>query len=161
MAIVGRFSPIRIPKYPRHGGTPRVFAFLAALSLLGSITFYSAIPAGSTGVEVPISWRPAAASSQIVVMRSKHPPEICPNCRAEVPRQAQACPTCGADEDTGWSESVTSSGADLPDASFDYDDFVRREFGAQRNLPRGIGWFWWMVAVVLVVLMAGWLLRLW
>src|ERR1041384_1119375 len=33
-------------------------------------------------------------------------PEICPNCGAEVPRQAKACPECGSDEKTGWSEEA-------------------------------------------------------
>ena len=30
-------------------------------------------------------------------------PEVCPNCEAEVPAGARACPECGADESTGWS----------------------------------------------------------
>ncbi|MCP4373978.1 MAG: zinc-ribbon domain-containing protein, partial [Deltaproteobacteria bacterium] len=30
----------------------------------------------------------------------------CPNCGAEVPSKARACPECGSDENTGWSEET-------------------------------------------------------
>ena len=78
-------------------------------------------------------------------------PEICPNCGAEVPRKARACPECGADEATGWSEEARASGLDLPDESFDYDDFVKREFGEKSPVPRGVAWYWWVVALALAV----------
>jgi hypothetical protein len=85
------------------------------------------------------------------------PPEICPNCGAEVPPKAKACPECGADEKTGWSEEARASGLDLPDENFDYNDFVKREFGDRSPVPRGIHWFWWVVAVgVLVAVFALW-----
>ena len=77
------------------------------------------------------------------------PPETCPNCGAEVPPRAKACPECGADEQTGWSEAARTSGLGLPDENFDYHDFVNREFGGKRPVPRGISWFWWVVALVL------------
>lgn len=80
----------------------------------------------------------------------KSPPEICPNCGARVPRQAKACPECGSCEDTGWSESVGSEGLDLPDEEFDYDEFVSREFGSKKSLPRGLSVFWWIVAVIVL-----------
>jgi uncharacterized membrane protein YvbJ len=78
------------------------------------------------------------------------PPEICPNCGAEVPRNARACPECGSDEQTGWSEESHVNGLDLPEEKFDYDDFIEREFGSKRPVPRGIHWFWWLVAVVIL-----------
>ena len=78
-------------------------------------------------------------------------PEICPNCGAEVPRKARACPECGADEATGWSEEARASGLDLPDENFDYDDFVKREFGEKSPVPRGGAWYWWVVALALAV----------
>jgi zinc-ribbon domain len=78
-------------------------------------------------------------------------PEICPNCGAEVPRKARACPGCGADEATGWSEEARASGLDLPDENFDYDDFVKREFGEKSPVPRGVAWYWWVVALALAV----------
>jgi zinc-ribbon domain len=78
-------------------------------------------------------------------------PEICPNCGAEVPRNAKACPECGADEQTGWSEQTRYDHLDLPDQEFDYDDFVRREFGGKKPTPAGISWFWWLVAMALAL----------
>jgi hypothetical protein len=75
-------------------------------------------------------------------------PEICPNCGAEVPPKARACPECGADEHTGWSDEARLGGLNLPDEDFDYDDFVQREFGAKKSpVPRGVHWFWWLVAL--------------
>jgi len=84
-------------------------------------------------------------------------PEICPNCGAPVPPKARACPECGADEQTGWSDEAHVGGLDLPDESFDYNDFVKREFGGKSLVPRGIHWFWWIVAL----LVAGLLLTFW
>ena len=86
------------------------------------------------------------------------PPEICPNCGAEVPRNAKACPECGSDEQTGWSDEAYAGGLDLPDEKFDYDDFVKREFGGKSPVPRGLHWFWWVIALVILgVLLLFWL----
>jgi zinc-ribbon domain len=90
-------------------------------------------------------------------------PEICPNCGAAVPPNARACPECGADETTGWSEQAGYDRLDLPDEHFDYEDFVKREFSGERTggrvMPRGIHWFWWVVAVLVVAgLIYAWLL---
>ena len=46
---------------------------------------------------------------------------------------ARACPHCGSDEKTGWSEEADKWQADIPagygrDEEFDYDEFVEREF---------------------------------
>jgi len=81
------------------------------------------------------------------------PPETCPVCGTEVPRNARACPECGADEETGWSEQAATDGLDLPDESFDYDKFVKEEFGDEKQspVPNGLHWFWWLVAVGLLV----------
>lgn len=76
------------------------------------------------------------------------PPDICPNCGAEVPQGTQACPECGSDERTGWSEQARSDNLNLPDEHFDYDDFVQREFEGRRIIPRGIHWFWWIIAIL-------------
>ena len=88
-------------------------------------------------------------------------PEICPHCGALVPPQARACPECGSDEETGWSDRATAQRLNLPEDEFDYAEFVKEEFGPghgeSRIRPRGIRWLWWMVAVVLVVLSAAWL----
>jgi len=44
---------------------------------------------------------------------------ICPHCEAQVPLGAAACPECGSDEKTGWSENTVYDGLDLYD---DEDD---------------------------------------
>ena len=78
-------------------------------------------------------------------------PEICPNCGAEVPPNARACPDCGADDKTGWSEEAGAEGLDLPDENFNYEEFVKREFGKGKSpVPHGIHWFWWVVAVLVL-----------
>lgn len=78
------------------------------------------------------------------------PPEICPNCGAEVPLNAKACPECGSDEKTGWSEEAHCENLGLPDENFDYDDFVKRELSGEKAVSHGIHWFWWLVAVLLL-----------
>jgi hypothetical protein len=88
-------------------------------------------------------------------------PEICPNCGALVPERAKACPGCGADEDTGWSDRATAQRLGLPDDEFNYDEFVKEEFGDQSRdrkiRPHGVNWFWWLVAIGLLILSASWL----
>lgn len=87
------------------------------------------------------------------------PPEICPECGSEVPPQARACPHCGADEKTGWSERAQRQRLGIPDEDFDHDEFVRSEFGTgERQLdrlkPAGVRWLWWAVAVLLLLALA-------
>jgi uncharacterized membrane protein YvbJ len=79
------------------------------------------------------------------------PPEICPHCGAVVPPRAKACPECGSDEQTGWSEDTASTEADLPDDHFDYEKFVEREFGGKKAVPEGIHWIWWVAGIILII----------
>lgn len=81
------------------------------------------------------------------------PPETCPNCGVDVPPDAKVCPGCGADESTGWSETAYASSLDLPpsDEDFDYEEYKKREFGTPSQ-PNGIAWYWWLTAVVLLLL---------
>jgi uncharacterized membrane protein YvbJ len=88
-------------------------------------------------------------------------PDVCPNCGAEVPRKARACPECGADETSGWSERAKAQHLGLPDDEFDYDRFVQEEFGStstrptrERLKPRHIAWVWWLVAVLILLAIA-------
>jgi len=78
-------------------------------------------------------------------------PDICPNCGALVPRRAKACPECGADEKTGWSDTAHADNLGIPDENFDYNEFVKDEFGGHVK-PRGIHWLWWLTSLLLVVL---------
>ena len=82
-------------------------------------------------------------------------PEVCPNCGGDVPRNAKACPECGSSEDNGWSEAAAADNLGIPSEEFDYKEFVEREFAPKTPKPRGISWFWWIVAIiVLIVLLA-------
>jgi hypothetical protein len=85
-------------------------------------------------------------------------PESCPNCGADVPPNAKCCPECGSDENTGWSDDAHSDRLGLPSDQFDYDKFVKEEFGTKRE-SRGIGLFWWVVAVIVLVLFLVWIVR--
>ena len=75
---------------------------------------------------------------------------ICPVCGATVPAKARACPECGSDEQTGWSDQAGESELDLPDSEFNYQDFVDREFGTAKPVPRGMTTFWWIVALLVL-----------
>ncbi len=91
-------------------------------------------------------------------------PSECPVCGHAVPRKALACPNCGADERSGWNEDDTRyDGLDLPDSAYD-DEADGNPFTAssrsRRPAPRRSGPhpFWWIVALVLVLLFVGGLL---
>ena len=87
-------------------------------------------------------------------------PEICPVCGEDVPRGALACPECGADHNSGWREDAqTYDAADVPQEDFDYDAFVREEFGSGNTKPAGINAVWWVTAVVLIVSLVLFFLR--
>lgn len=85
------------------------------------------------------------------------PPEICPQCGATVPARARACPSCGSDENTGWSDDAVADRLDLPDDSFDHDEFVRSEWGPEHTPGRNWAWVWWLVAVILIAILLGFL----
>ena len=72
-------------------------------------------------------------------------------CGEEVPPKALACPECGADHNSGWREDAdTYDAQDLGGEEFDYDEFVREEFGTGAR-PRGISAIWWITGIVLIV----------
>ena len=76
------------------------------------------------------------------------PPETCPNCGADVPPKAKACPECGACDQTGWSGQAAYDALDLPDKSFDYGEFVRHEFGGEEPGHKRFPWYWWAAAIL-------------
>ena len=77
-------------------------------------------------------------------------PDVCPNCGAELPRKAKACPECGSDEETGWSETAYASQLGLPDENFNHAEFVKRELGPEPVKPHGVAWFWWAITLLLL-----------
>ncbi len=52
---------------------------------------------------------------------------VCPYCGESIPRKASACPHCGSDERTGWSEKTYLNGIDLGE-EVDYEEIRRKEF---------------------------------
>lgn len=81
-------------------------------------------------------------------------PEVCPVCGEDVPPRSLACPECGADHNSGWREDADAyDGVDLGEDEFNYDEFVREEFGSSPK-PRGISTLWWVTAIVLIAALA-------
>ena len=80
------------------------------------------------------------------------PPAVCPTCGAVVPPDARACPECGADDETGWSETAYAPQPDLPDEEFDYDEFAKREFsgGEEASAKKPV---WWILAAIVALLL--------
>lgn len=55
-----------------------------------------------------------------------------------------------------WEQNEASDGIDLPDDSFDDDEFIAREFGtAKPHQKIGIAAYWWITALILAIV---WLL---
>ena len=78
-------------------------------------------------------------------------PETCPVCGADVPSRARACPECGADEHTGWSEEAESVGnLGVSEDSFDYEEYVRREFEGEAAPDERRRRFWKLVGLILL-----------
>jgi hypothetical protein len=85
----------------------------------------------------------------------------CPNCGAAVPLKAKACPECGSDEETGWSEAAPYLHL-LPDRG-EVEEPSRRRWDLQRMTP-GIamtlvvilcftqGILWGMLSLIALVL---------
>ncbi len=98
--------------------------------------------------------------------RPKHDPDAadyyaCPGCGAEVRVGSRGCPEC-KDKPASWEQDDYLDGVNVPDEDFDYNDFVRREFGkgAARVKPPGLRWYWWITGLMLLGLMvAGYILR--
>lgn len=83
------------------------------------------------------------------------PPDECANCGTALSRQARACPECGADERTGWRENDATryDGLDLPDSAFD-DESNSAAADRPRTSRPGLAWYWYLVAAVLLLLLA-------
>jgi hypothetical protein len=81
--------------------------------------------------------------------RKLRAPKLCPVCGEDVPGNALACPECGADHSSGWRENAdTYDGLDLPTEDFNYEQFVKQEFGSSRKFAiKGV---WWIVAILLI-----------
>lgn len=76
----------------------------------------------------------------------------CPNCGADVPRDAMACPECGSDADTGWSQDAEYDDLDLPTG-----------YGEEEEEPANVkDGLWRVVAVgLLIIIIVLVLARMW
>jgi hypothetical protein len=82
------------------------------------------------------------------------PPAVCPVCGEDVPPKSLACPECGADERSGWKEDAADyDGLDLADEEFDYNEYVKNEFGGGRAKPANEKLLWWLVAIGLLIVL--------
>ena len=80
----------------------------------------------------------------------RRPPKVCPVCGEDVPPVALACPECGADHRSGWREDTeTYDAVGLPDDDFNYEEFVKQEFGSSSRRP-AIKRVWWITAILLI-----------
>lgn len=77
-------------------------------------------------------------------MTRQPPPDECANCGAAIPRNALACPECGADERTGWRETSIYDGLDLP---------PEEGSNASDEARRPVSIFWILVGAGLLVLL--------
>jgi hypothetical protein len=85
---------------------------------------------------------------------------LCPFCDREV-RVGEPCPGCAKKQKPAalpkkksWQQDKMHDGLDLPDEDFDYDEFVAREFGRLPHKKIGVKWYWWLLGVALLALMA-------
>ncbi len=76
-----------------------------------------------------------------------------PICGEDVPpARPLACPECGADEHSGWREDAAlHDGLGLEEEEFDYDTFVEQEFGAPKRKTARQLFFWWIIAILVVL----------
>jgi len=88
----------------------------------------------------------------------------CPTCGAEV-RVGGECPGCPKRKPgrrrarpnrrhRSWQQDASHDGLDLADEDFDYDEFVAREFGTVPHRKLGVKWYWWLLGIVVLILLA-------
>ena len=74
----------------------------------------------------------------------------CPVCGEVVQANALACPHCGADDETGWSEETAYDGMELPVD----DEWPVHEGAAKRRKTFSAGLAILMIALMLILLLA-------
>lgn len=75
---------------------------------------------------------------------SRRAPSVCPQCGAPLKPTALACPACGSDWQTGWSE-----GAEVDWEQPDYDELLEKEFGSKPKASR-----WHILKTLAIALLA-------
>jgi len=93
--------------------------------------------------------------------KKEEDPFVCPHCGATVRGGAPSCTECGSDSGTGWAEDADGWGAAGGDGysgddDFDYDEYLKREFGGQNRQVMRIPI--WLVVAVLCAALFAWLI---
>jgi len=57
----------------------------------------------------------------------------CPYCGESLPKRAKACPHCGSDEKTGWSEYTYMDGINTSMDDGEYEDLYQSEFSSEKS----------------------------
>jgi len=87
---------------------------------------------------------------------------ICPGCGEEVEVGSPRCETCDPPHPWEQSESLDGTGIPLSDDDFDYDEFIRDEFG--EDVPTGHRAkkaFWTGIGIILLIALVLLALRGW
>jgi len=74
----------------------------------------------------------------------------CQNCGLNVPQKAKACPHCGSDEKTGWSEQTYLDGLGIYDEE-DYQNTLYNE-GLRPKPKSGKGTLLTIIVIILLIL---------
>jgi uncharacterized membrane protein YvbJ len=82
---------------------------------------------------------------------------ICPNCGHEVLRNAKACPHCGSDENTGWSEQTYLDGIDLPNEE-SVSEFLSTENVKKKDIIHSKT-FYIFCTFLLIFVLLHWIIR--
>ncbi|MBK1881536.1 hypothetical protein JIN85_03860 [Luteolibacter pohnpeiensis] len=77
---------------------------------------------------------------------------ICPTCGSEA-QVGTPCPGCSKRREKArrsWEQDPSMDGLGETQ-EFDYEDFVQREFGRGKQAQGGLKWYWWLLAVLVLV----------
>ena len=78
---------------------------------------------------------------------------FCPNCGEEIGKNDKACPHCGSDENTGWSEEATLNRLGVSSYNEeDYQETIRKEFGNPKKQKSLINWIFSIITLILIIL---------
>lgn len=80
---------------------------------------------------------------------------VCPHCGADVAQNAKSCPSCGSDENTGWSEFTYMDTIQTPDEN-EYMDILNNEFPENKNItPKKSNSMWVIVTGTILLILIG------
>lgn len=81
---------------------------------------------------------------------------VCPVCGEVVQAEALACPACGADDETGWSEQAAYDEVELPGQASDEIDGPSRRATAAHKRWQKVTAMLLILVILLMILMNIW-----